>query len=111
MQSWSERRTQLAKAHPFHRLVVPALTLLYLATLEVLGGLGWEHFVLAGSFLFFSVWSDSSRSLAKVVQPYLFYGIVYDSMRWYEGCPKIWRARSSRGRRACGRWTSATARP
>jgi membrane-associated phospholipid phosphatase len=83
MLSWSERRTQFAKAHPFHRLAVPVLTVLYLATLESLGGLGWEHFVLAGAFLFFSVWSDSSRSLAKVVQPFLFYGVVYDSMRWY----------------------------
>ena len=83
MLSWSERRTQFAKAHLFHRAVVPVLAVLYLATLKALGGLGWEHFVLAGSFLFFSAWSDASRSLARVVQPFLFYGIVYDSMRWY----------------------------
>jgi membrane-associated phospholipid phosphatase len=83
MQSWSERRAQLAAAHWFHRIGVPVLVVLYLSTLKAIGGLGFEHVILAASALFFSLWSDGSRNLARVVFPFLLYGVVYDSMRWY----------------------------
>src|SRR5262249_2243005 len=75
---------QLRNAHPFFKYWVPALSLPYLVTLKLLGGLGPEHFILAGLSVGLSVWSDSSRKLAKVGLPYLLYALVYDSMRWYE---------------------------
>jgi len=75
---------QLRRAHPFFRIWVPALGIAYLAALKALGGLGPEHFVLVGIALVLSLWSDGSRKLARVGMPYLLYGLVYDSMRWYE---------------------------
>jgi inositol phosphorylceramide synthase catalytic subunit len=75
---------QLRRAHPFFKYWVPALGAVYLAILEALGGLGPEHFLLVGIALVLSLWSDGSRRLARVGLPYLLYGLVYDSMRWYE---------------------------
>lgn len=75
---------QLARAHPFFRLWVPALCAVYLAVLVALHGLGPEHFILVGLALVLSLWSNSSRRLALVGLPYLLYALVYDSMRWYE---------------------------
>ena len=83
MTSWSERKTQLLAAHPFYRIGVPVLMVLYLSTLKAIGGLGWEHGILAGIGLFFALFSDASRNLSRVVYPFLLYGMVYDSMRWY----------------------------
>ncbi len=62
---------------------MPALSVLYLAVLKLLGGLGPEHFLLVGLALVLSLWSDGSRRLARVGMPYLLYALVYDSMRWY----------------------------
>jgi hypothetical protein len=75
---------QVRGAHPFFRIWVPALSVVYLAALKALGGLGPEHFTLVGLSLGLSLWSDGSRRLARVGMPFLLYALVYDSMRWYE---------------------------
>ena len=75
---------QLRHAHPFFRIWVPALSVVYLGLMKALGGPAPEHFILVGLALVLSLWSDASRKLARVGMPYLLYGGVYDSMRWYE---------------------------
>ncbi len=75
---------QLRHAHPFFRIWVPVLSVAYLAVLKLLGGLGPEHLLIVTIALVLSLWSDGSRRLAHIGLPYLLYGIVYDSMRWYE---------------------------
>jgi membrane-associated phospholipid phosphatase len=75
---------QLRNAHPFFKYWIPALSVPYLITLKLLGGLGPEHFILVGLSVGLSCWSDQSRKLARVGLPYLLYALVYDSMRWYE---------------------------
>ena len=83
MLSLAERRRQLQAASPFFTRFVPIACVVYLAALAAVGGLGPEHWAMAGVLLFFSFASDSSRNLARVVFPFLIYGAVYDSMRWY----------------------------
>jgi len=78
------RPEQIKNAHPFFKYWVPALSLPYLLTIRALGGLLPEHFLLVFLALFLSLWSDGSRRLARIGMPYLLYGGVYDSMRWYE---------------------------
>jgi membrane-associated phospholipid phosphatase len=75
---------QLRTAHPFFRIWIPALAVIYLGIIKALGGLGTEHFLIAGIASVLSLWSDSSRKLARIGLPYLLYALVYDSMRWYE---------------------------
>jgi inositol phosphorylceramide synthase catalytic subunit len=75
---------QLRTAHPFFRIWIPLLAVVYIAVIKALGGLGTEHFLIAGISLVLAVWSDGSRKLARVGLPYLLYALVYDSMRWYE---------------------------
>jgi membrane-associated phospholipid phosphatase len=79
-----ERIEQLRRAPRFFSVGVPALCAAYLALVTVLGGPGPEHFVAVGIFLGLALWSDGSRRLARVGMPFLLYGLVYDSMRWYE---------------------------
>src|SRR5438105_803509 len=43
-----------------------------------------EHLFGVALALALSLWSDGSRRLARVGLPYVLYGLVYDSMRWYE---------------------------
>jgi membrane-associated phospholipid phosphatase len=50
----------------------------------VLHDLRPEHLLAVGIALALSFWSDGSRRLARVGLPYVLYGLVYDSMRWYE---------------------------
>jgi inositol phosphorylceramide synthase catalytic subunit len=83
MLSLAERRRQLVEAHPFYTRVLPALCVVYLGALYAVGGLGIEHWLMVSTLLFFAFFSDATRSLARVVFPFLLYGIVYDSMRWY----------------------------
>ncbi len=82
--SMRERIEQLRRAPRFFSVGVPALCAAYLALVYALGGPGPEHFLAVGLFLGLSLWSDWSRRLARVGMPFLLYGLVYDSMRWYE---------------------------
>ena len=82
--SMRERIEQLRRAPRFFSIGVPALCAAYLALAQALGGAGPEHFIAVASFLGLSLWSDGSRRLARVGMPFLLYGVVYDSMRWYE---------------------------
>lgn len=75
---------QLRTAHPFFRVFIPVLSAVYLILLRALGGLGPEHFLIVAIALVLSLWSNASRRLARIGLPYLLYGVVYDSMRWYE---------------------------
>jgi len=79
-----ERIEQLRRAPRFFSVGVPALCAAYLALVTALGGPGPEHFIAVGLFLGLSLWSDDSRRLARVAMPFVLYGLVYDSMRWYE---------------------------
>ena len=77
------RPDQLRTAHPFFKYFIPVFAAAYLGALHALGGLGPEHFILAGLALVLSLWNDWSRRLALIGLPYLLYALVYDSMRWY----------------------------
>jgi inositol phosphorylceramide synthase catalytic subunit len=77
------RPGELRGAHPFFKHWIPALGAAYLLVMHALGGLGPEHFLLAGIALVLSLWNDDSRRLALIGLPYLLYALVYDSMRWY----------------------------
>ena len=79
-----ERIEELRRAPRFFSMGVPALCAAYLALVTVLGGPGPEHFVAVGILLVLALWSDGSRRLARVAMPFVLYGLVYDSMRWYE---------------------------
>ena len=84
MLSMRERIEQLRRAPRFFRIGVPVLCAAYLVLVSVLGGPAPEHFIAVALFLGLSLWSDGSRRLARVGMPFLLYGLVYDSMRWYE---------------------------
>jgi len=79
-----ERIEQLRGAPRFFTVGIPLLSVIYLAVLRALGGLGPEHFIAVAAYLGLALWSDGSRRLSRVVMPFLLYGLVYDSMRWYE---------------------------
>jgi membrane-associated phospholipid phosphatase len=74
---------QIRRAPKFFIVWVPVLSAIYLGVMKALGGLGPEHFLLVAIALVLSFWSDGSRYIARVGMPYLLYGLVYDSMRWY----------------------------
>jgi hypothetical protein len=75
--------SQLRKAHWFYRLGFPALAVVYLLVLKLIGGLEGVHFLLVALGVVLCLWSDASRRLARVGLPFLLYGVVYDSMRYY----------------------------
>ncbi|GAC1338446.1 MAG: phosphatase PAP2 family protein [Myxococcales bacterium] len=79
-----ERLAQVRAAPRFFTVAIPAFCVVYCVVLRALSGLGPEHFVVCGLLLFFSLASDGTRRLARVVFPFLLYAVVYDSMRWYE---------------------------
>src|SRR5207237_2815603 len=62
----------------------PVVCVWYLALLLALHDLRAEHLLAIVIALVLSFWSDGSRRLARVGLPYILYGLVYDSMRWYE---------------------------
>lgn len=74
---------QLSKAHWFYRLGLPLIALVYLTTLQLIGGLQAIHYTLVGLGVALCLWSDGSRRLARIGLPFLLYGAVYDSMRYY----------------------------
>jgi membrane-associated phospholipid phosphatase len=75
---------QIRKAGRFFTVGIPLLSAAYLALVLVLHDLRPEHLLAVGIALALSFWSDGSRRLARVGLPYVLYGLVYDSMRWYE---------------------------
>jgi hypothetical protein len=77
------RPGQLLRAHPFFKIWIPLLSVVYMAVVCALGGPGPEHFLLVGISCVLALWNDQSRKLALVGLPYLLYALVYDSMRWY----------------------------
>lgn len=70
-------------AHWFYNRFLPAAVPLYLGTLVALGQLTPLHLAASLLMLGLAVWSEGTRRLARVVIPFLFFAIVYDSMRWY----------------------------
>jgi hypothetical protein len=81
----SPRPAQLRSAHPFFKWWIPALSVAYLIIIRALGGGPHpEHWLIVGIAAVLSLWNDSSRRLAQIGLPYLLYGLVYDSMRFYE---------------------------
>jgi hypothetical protein len=81
VSSWIE---QTRRAPRFYTVGVPVLSAVYFLVLQLLGGLHPEHFVLVGIGLVLSLGNDWTRKLARPGLVYLLYGIVYDSMRYYE---------------------------
>ena len=81
--SMRERIEQLRRAPRFFSIGVPVLCAAYLALVHFVARLQPEHYLAAALFLVLALWSDGSRRLARVGMPFLLYGIVYDSMRWY----------------------------
>jgi membrane-associated phospholipid phosphatase len=81
--SMRERIEQLRRAPRFFSIGVPVLCAAYLALVHFVARLQPEHYLAAALFLVLALWSDGSRKLARVGMPFLLYGIVYDSMRWY----------------------------
>ncbi|MFN2548106.1 MAG: phosphatase PAP2 family protein [Myxococcales bacterium] len=75
---------QLRTAPRFFVVGVPVLCAVYLIVPALLRDLRPEHFLAVVLALVLSLWSDGSRRLARVGLPYVLYGVVYDSMRWYE---------------------------
>jgi membrane-associated phospholipid phosphatase len=78
------RPRELRKAHWFYRAGFPALAAIYLLVLHSLGGLAAIHYLPVGAGVVLCLWNDWTRRLARVGLPFLLYGAVYDSMRYYE---------------------------
>lgn len=79
------RPARLRAAHPFFTRWIPALCVAYLLAIRALGGGPHpEHWLIVGLSTGLSLWNDSTRRLARIGLPYLLYGLVYDSMRFYE---------------------------
>jgi inositol phosphorylceramide synthase catalytic subunit len=77
------RPGQLRSAHWFFRIGFPLLAAAYLLVLKLVGGLEGIHFALVGLGVVLCLWNDGTRRLAKIGLPFLLYGAVYDSMRYY----------------------------
>lgn len=75
---------QIRGAGRFFTVGIPLLCAAYLAVLLALHDVRPEHLMGMATALLLSFWSDGSRRLARVGLPYVLYGLVYDSMRWYE---------------------------
>lgn len=75
---------QLRHAGKFFLFGVPALCVVYLGSALAMHDLRPEQVLAVALALALSFWSDASRRLARVGLPYMLYGAVYDSMRWYE---------------------------
>jgi inositol phosphorylceramide synthase catalytic subunit len=77
------RPGQLRNAHWFYRLGFPLIAAVYLTTLQLIGGLEAIHYTLVGLGVLLCLWNDGTRRLARIGLPFLLYGAVYDSMRYY----------------------------
>jgi inositol phosphorylceramide synthase catalytic subunit len=64
------------------RLWPPAVGLVYIAVLGVLGGLRTDH-VLIGLLGFLDLYNDKARLFLKVFFPFILTGTIFDSMRYY----------------------------
>src|SRR5919198_2059199 len=66
------------------RLWPPALGLVYIAAVALLGGLRVDH-VLIGLLGLLDVYNEKSRLFLKVFFPFILTGVVFDSMRYFYG--------------------------
>jgi membrane-associated phospholipid phosphatase len=64
------------------RFWVPALGLLYIAAVGLLGGLRGDH-VLIGLLGFLDIYNERTRLFLRVFFPFILTGAVFDSMRYY----------------------------
>ncbi|HZZ85749.1 MAG TPA: phosphatase PAP2 family protein [Anaeromyxobacteraceae bacterium] len=64
------------------RLWPPALGLLYIAAVGVLGGLRGDHF-LVGLLGFLDLYNEKSRLFLKVFFPFMLTGAIFDGMRYF----------------------------
>src|SRR6266536_3194733 len=64
------------------RLWSPAVGLLYIAAVGVLGGLRSDH-VLIGLLGLLDLYNEKSRLFLKVFFPFILTGVVFDSMRYF----------------------------
>jgi membrane-associated phospholipid phosphatase len=64
------------------RLWPPAIGLLYIAAVGLLGGLRGDH-VLVGLLGFLDLYNEKSRVFLKVFFPFMLTGAIFDSMRYY----------------------------
>ncbi|BDG08959.1 phosphatase PAP2 family protein [Anaeromyxobacter paludicola] len=64
------------------RLWPPAVGLLYIAAVGLLGGLRSDHLVI-GLLGFLDVYNEKSRLFLKVFFPFILTGVVFDSMRYF----------------------------
>jgi inositol phosphorylceramide synthase catalytic subunit len=69
-------RTMRRRAWP------PALGLLYIAAVAVLGGLRGDH-VLIGLLGFLDLWNERTRLFLRVFFPFIVTGVVFDGMRYF----------------------------
>ncbi len=64
------------------RLWPPALGLLYIAAIALLGGLRADH-VLVGLVGFLDAYNEKSRLFLRTFFPFLLTGVIFDSMRYF----------------------------
>jgi inositol phosphorylceramide synthase catalytic subunit len=64
------------------RLWPPAIGLLYIAAVGLLGGLRGDH-VLVGLLGFLDLYNERSRLFLRVFFPFMLTGAIFDSMRYY----------------------------
>jgi membrane-associated phospholipid phosphatase len=64
------------------RLGPPALGLLYIAAVGLLGGLRGDH-VLVGLLGLLDLWNERTRLFLRVFFPFIVTGVVFDGMRYF----------------------------
>lgn len=65
------------------RLWPPALGLLYIAAVGLLGGMRGDHLLVGLLIGFLDLYNEKSRLLLKVFLPFILTGVIFDSMRYY----------------------------
>jgi len=60
----------------------PALGLLYIAAVALMGGLRSDH-VLIGLLGFLDIYNEKSRLFLKLFLPFVLTGVIFDSMRYF----------------------------
>jgi membrane-associated phospholipid phosphatase len=80
---WENLSHWLLPSRSMNRRVWPiAVGLVYIATIDLLGGLRSDH-ILIGCLGFLDAYNEKSRSFLKYFFPFILTGVVYDSMRYF----------------------------